>query len=84
MSLRDILRAGLWSLATLAIFLGCVWFADPQTGKVGAWAIVPFFWGGAAVAAGAHLIAQWRDPLVRYLARHKPLAGPRPGAELPG
>ena len=85
MSLRNVLRAAMGPLATLAIFAACVsWFADTESGKVGAWVILPFFWGGAVVAAGVHLLAQLRDPLGRYLTRHKPLAGPRPGAELPG
>jgi hypothetical protein len=81
MLLRNVLQVVLWSLATLAIFAACVfWFADAESGKVGAWVILPFFWGGAMVAAGIHQLAQLRDPLARYLARHKPLAGPRRGA----
>ncbi len=85
MSLRNVLRAAMGPLATLAIFAACVfWFADTESGKVGAWVILPFFWGGAIVAVGVHHLAQLRDPLTRYLARHRPLAGPRPGAELPG
>jgi hypothetical protein len=33
---------------------------------------------------GVHQLAQWRDPIGCYLARHEPLAGPRRGAELAG
>jgi hypothetical protein len=85
MALRNIVRIVVWPLATLAMSAAFVlWFTGTEGGKVGAWVMLPFFWGGAMVAAGVHQIAQLRDPVSRYLARHKPLAGPRPGAELPG
>ena len=85
MSLRNVVRVVVWPLATLAMSAACVLcFAGTEGGKVGAWVILPFFWGGAVVAVGVHQLAQLRDPLSRYLARHRPLAGPRAGAELPG
>jgi hypothetical protein len=85
MSPRKVVLAMLWPLATVAILAVTVAsLPDLQSGKVGAWIILPIFWGGAAVAVGVHRLAQLRDPIGRYLARHKSLAGPRPGAELPG
>jgi hypothetical protein len=85
MQLHKILAAMLWPLAVLVAFaIGTMWVVDTQSGKISAWAILPFFWGAAVLAIVVHYLAQWRDPLNRYLTRHKPLAGPRPGAELPG
>jgi hypothetical protein len=85
MLLHKVLRAVIWPLAALAAFAMCaLWFADTHGGKVSAWAILPFFWGAALVALVVHHLGQLRDPISRYLARHKPLAGPRPGAEIPG
>ncbi len=85
MSLRKVVLAMLWPLAIVAILaVSVASLPDIQGGKVSAWMILPFFWGGAAVAVGVHQLAQLRDPIGRYLARHKSLAGPRPGAELPG
>jgi hypothetical protein len=85
MGLHKILAAMLWPLAVLLAFaMAVIWVVDVQSGKLSAWAILPFFWGAAIVAIVVHYLGQWRDPLTRYLARHKPLAGPRPGAELPG
>jgi hypothetical protein len=50
--------------------------------------LVAMLWGSAAVFAAAPILkrylVQLRDPAACYLARHKPLAGPREGAELPG
>jgi hypothetical protein len=55
-----------------------------QGGPMAAWALVLFFWGAAVLASLAQAILQRQDPVSRYLSRHEPLAGPRPGAELPG
>ena len=75
----------LWTFAAAVAFAVCaVWFADAQRGSVSAWVILPFFWSAAVLAAVGHYLAQWWAPLARYLARHRPLAGPRTGAELPG
>jgi hypothetical protein len=85
MSLRKVVLTMLWPFAIVAIIaVSVASLPDIQNGKVSAWMILPFFWGGAAVAVGVRQLAQLRDPIGRYLARHKPLAGPRPGAELPG
>jgi hypothetical protein len=85
MLLHKFLAALLWPVAVCAIIavMG-LWLVDTQSGKISAWAIVPFFWGAALLAGVVHYVGQLRDPIGRYLARHKPLAGPRPGAELPG
>ena len=85
MFLHKFLTAALWASAVAAGLILCaVWIVDTQSGKISAWAILPFFWGAALFAVLVHYLAQLRDPISRYLARHKPLAGPRPGAELPG
>jgi hypothetical protein len=85
MLLQRILNAALWLGAVAAGLVICaVWLVDTQSGKISAWAILPFFWGAAAFAVLVHYLGQLRDPIGRYLSRHKPLAGPRPGAELPG
>lgn len=85
MRMHRIVAALLWTLAAAVAFAVCaVWVADAQRGAVGAWVILPFFWSAAVLAVAGHYLAQWRAPLARYLARHRPLAGPRTGAELPG
>jgi hypothetical protein len=85
MLLQRILGAALWLAAGAAVLIVyVVWLVDAESGKVSAWAMLPFFWGAALVAALAHYLSQLRDPVSRYMARRKPLAGPRPGAELPG
>ena len=85
MLLHKFLAVVLWPLAVLTALVVCAWWiVDTQSGKISAWAILPFFWGAALVAVVAHYVAQWRDPVIRYLVRHKPLTGPRSGAELPG
>lgn len=72
-------------LAFIAAFTVCAkWIVDAQTGMASAWIIVPFFWGAAILAVLVNYLAQWRSPVARYLARHRPLAGPREGVELPG
>ena len=84
MLMPRILAVLLWPLAVVVVFAVCAyWIVDAQSGKISAWVILPFFWGAALMAVVAHYVAQWRDPISRYLASHKPLAGPRPGAELP-
>ena len=85
MLMHRISAALLWTLAAVVAFAVCaVWIADAQRGVVSAWVILPFFWSAAVLAVVGHHLAQWLGPLARYLARHRPLAGPRAGAELPG
>ena len=80
-----ILAVLLWVLAAIAAFaISAVWIIDAQSGMVSAWVILPFFWSAAVLSILGHYLAQWRPPIARYLARHRPLAGPRAGAELPG
>lgn len=74
----------LWLLAAAAAFaISAVWVVDAQSGKMSAWALVPIFWGAALVAVLVHYLSLGGDALTRYLHHHKPLSGPRPGAELP-
>ena len=85
MLMHRIAAAVLWILATITSFAICAWWiTDAQSGMVSAWVILPFFWSAALLSVLVHYAVQWRDPIGRYLARHKPLAGPRQGAELPG
>jgi hypothetical protein len=49
-----------------------------------AWLLVLFFWCAAVLAVLARAVLPRQDPVSRYVSRHEPLAGPRPGAELPG
>jgi prepilin signal peptidase PulO-like enzyme (type II secretory pathway) len=84
MLMHKILTALLWVLAAFVLFALCaVWIIDAQSGMVSAWVILPFFWSAAILSVLGRYLAQWRDPVIRYLARHKPLAGPGAGAELP-
>jgi len=85
------MRLLLWKQALLgfagafgAIGLAAFLLPAGQTGQIGAWALVLFFWGAALLAALAQYIGQRQDPVDRYLARHERLAGPRPGSGLPG
>lgn len=85
MLMHKILAALLWVLAAVVLFALCaVWIIDAQSGMVSAWVILPFFWSAAVLSVLVHYLAQWRTPIAGYLARHRPLAGRRAGAELPG
>ena len=48
------------------------------------WATPLLFAVAGLLAAWGHSLSQRMDPVGRYLARRRPLAGPPPGAELPG
>ena len=54
-----------------------------RTGDMTFWSAVAIVLGAPFLAAILRYTANARDPVQRYVARHKPLAGPRPGAELP-
>ena len=75
------------SLANMVV-IGCAGLASvlllAHADLGAAWALVLVFWGAALLAALVQTVAQRHHPIHRYLARHEPLAGPRPGAELPG
>ncbi len=55
-----------------------------EGGRAGVWALILFYWGTALLMVLVHHLAGRQDAVSRYLARHEPLAGPRPGSELPG
>lgn len=83
MLMHKILAALLWVLAAFVLFALCgMWIIDAQSGTVSAWVILPFFWSAAVLSVFGHYLALCREPLMRFLARHRP-AGPRVGAELP-
>lgn len=46
-------------------------------------AVTLFFWSAALLVSLALAIRR-DNPVEHYLSRHEPLAGPRPGAQLPG
>jgi hypothetical protein len=73
----------LWALgAAIALALTGVSVLMAGEGLLPPWALVAFMWSAAMVAGLAHHLAA-PDPCTRYRLRHKPLAGPREGAQLP-
>jgi len=52
-------------------------------GALGNWALVAFALTAGILAGLVHVLAR-RDLATRYRLEHKPLAGPPPGARLPG
>jgi hypothetical protein len=84
MTMHRGLTAVLLLVAGAAILAaGAAWSLDAQSGKMSPVILVAFFWAIALAAALAHYLSQGGDALTRYRLHHKPLAGPRPGAELP-
>jgi hypothetical protein len=78
------LAAVLWTVAGAGtIAAGMAWGFGVQNGKMSAVAPVAIFWSAALVAVVVHHLSQSAGALTRYRLHHKPLAGPRPGAELP-
>jgi len=53
-----------------------------EEGKIHAWALIAFFWSAALLAGAIHHFPGRVNTSYRH--RHKPLAGPRSGASLPG
>lgn len=83
MLMRRLLALLISVVAFVAAFAVCaIWIFD--AGMASAWIIVPFFWSAAGLALLMHYLAQLRSPIARYLARRRPLAGPRAGVQLPG
>jgi hypothetical protein len=70
------------AIAAMLLALSSLTAMAMQVGNLSAWALVPFFWCAALLAAIAHY-ARRQDALSRYRAEHRPLAGPRAGAQLP-
>ena len=84
MRVHKIMAALLWVFAAFVLFALCaLWIIDAQSGMVSAWIILPFFWSAAVLSVVGHYLAQWRDPVIRYLARHRALAAPRADAGQP-
>lgn len=78
-------QLSIMSLALIGLVAFCALIVGlAEGGQMAALALVLFFWGGAVLASLAQAILQRQDSVRRYLSRHEPLAGPRPGAELPG
>jgi hypothetical protein len=84
MSMRGKLTLLLWGVAAAAAFaVSALGVIAAQDGKLSVWALVAFAWSAAMLAGLGHHLSQ-HDAATRYRQHHKPLAGPRPGAELPG
>ena len=84
MTMQRGLTAVLWLVVGAAMLAaGAAWMDEAQSGKMSALVLVAFFWGAALVAVLVHYLSQGADALTRYRLYHKPLAGPRAGAELP-
>lgn len=84
MLMHRISAALLWTLAAFVLFALCAaWIIGAQSGMVSAWVILPFFWSAAILSMLGHYLARWRAPVIRYLARYKPLADSRASVELP-
>jgi hypothetical protein len=84
MSLRQRLAALLWLLAAAGGFaLSTLWVIASPSGQMSAWALVPLVWTAALLALVAHNLNQYAMRR-RYFSQQRPMAGPRPGAELPG
>jgi peptidoglycan/LPS O-acetylase OafA/YrhL len=69
--------------AGVAFILGSVWIIAGAGPAPGPWAVLPLAGSAALLACTAIAIGARRNDLRRYRVQHKPLAGPRPGAQLP-
>jgi hypothetical protein len=82
MFMKSGLAAGL-TVVGVAALLTTAWLVSQGE-------VQPWLWAHAvpvtapSVVLGRTVTAQYSDPVARYLSRRQPLAGPRPGAELPG
>ena len=73
----------LWLAGAVAAFaLGFLLVIVGEDGKIHASALVAFFWSAALFAGAIHHFPRRVETSYRH--RHKPLAGPRSGASLPG
>jgi hypothetical protein len=73
----------LWALgAALALSVSGLSVMAAEDGRMTPWALVSFMWSVAMLAGLTHHLGA-RDAMTRYRLRHKPLAGPREGAQLP-
>lgn len=73
----------LWALgAAAAAGVSAHWIVSAGDGRLTAWALVSLLWCVAMLTGFVHHLREGA-PLERYRLRHKPLAGPREGAQLP-
>jgi hypothetical protein len=80
---RRTVTALLWFAEAIAVFaLGFLLAIVGEDGKIHAWALIAFFWSAALLAGAIHHFPGGVNKSYRH--RRKPLAGPRPGACLPG
>ena len=70
------------ALAAVCVGLSTMIVLAAQSGRISAWTLAPFFWCAALLAAVMQY-ARRQSALTRYRSRHRALAGPRPGAQLP-
>jgi hypothetical protein len=80
------LTALLWFFAAAGAFgLGTLWIIAHGGSLGGVWPLLlPVLCGALLLGAVAHVLKHTQSALTRYRSQHKPLAGPRPGAALPG
>lgn len=84
MSMRWELHVVVWAVAAAgALALSVLSLMAAPDGVPGVWALLPFMLTAGILAGLVHVLAR-QDPATRYHLEHKPLAGPRPGARLPG
>jgi hypothetical protein len=73
----------LWTLGSAAALgLSTLSVLVAEDGRMSPWALVSFMWSVAMLAGLVHHLGG-QDAMTRYRLRHKPLAGPREGAQLP-
>ena len=78
-----ILTIALWALgAAVAAGVSAVTIIAAEGGRLSALALVSLLWCAAMLAGLVHHVRE-DCPVERYRTTHKPLAGPREGAELP-
>ncbi|MGE3066711.1 MAG: hypothetical protein AB7K67_14060 [Hyphomicrobiaceae bacterium] len=70
--------------AGTALFLYALWAVSAAPVVATRWTLVTFGLAAAVFAGLAQIIVERPCAVERYASAHKPLAGPRSGAELPG
>jgi len=73
----------LWALgAAAAAGVSALGIVAAEEGRLAAWALVSLLWCAAMLSGLVHHLREGAA-LDRYRLHHKPLAGPREGAQLP-
>jgi hypothetical protein len=83
MQRRDVSLVLILGAAAAVLGLGTLWMLAAGQERIGVAAILPFAVSALLMAGVAWKVRPSPGTLAHYLRRHEPLAGPRPGAELP-